>query len=84
MRAARKETLLRSHVIAAVGAIDPAYKKLAGCAIKEAATALLETCGFILVAGDHFLVRGGAEKSRKEEYFLINELEYALTHTNDT
>lgn len=77
MRASRKETLLKSHVIAAVGAMDLAYKKLAGCAIKEAAVALLETFGYILIAGDHFLVNGGAEKSRKDEFFLINELEYA-------
>ena len=79
MRAARKETLLKSHVIAAVGTVDQAYRKLAGCAIKEAAVALLETFGFILIAGDHFLISGGAEKSRKEEYFLINELEYSHT-----
>ena len=78
MRAARNDTLLKSHLIAAVGEMNQTYRKLTGCAIKEAAVVLQETFGYLLITGDHFLISGGMEKARKEEYFLINELEYAI------
>jgi acetone carboxylase gamma subunit len=75
MRAARNEVVTRAQISASLGAVNPALKKATNSAVAEAAVKLRECFGYLLLPGDHFLVRGDTERTRKDDYYLINELE---------